>query len=258
MKNKLKIFGVLISLIIVVITIKFLFFSSREIMFHDAIIYGKVKSIKEISYKAKLKNGEIIKVKRWRIGHLTDDFHCFFNEHGLPIKEIIYPAADTGTVSKIYYFKYNRIGQLIKYYNLATNQIKIEYYYSKNGKLIKEKTNTNIIRYEYYPNGQLKHKIYVDPKNGDEFIDTYAYKNNFIKYLDGYYIVADWHLIDEYERDHHGNIIKYRMASSFEELKKEKWDEFEYEFDWHNNWIKCIHYRNKKPIYIIEREIEYY
>ena len=258
MKNKLKIFGVLISLIIVVIIIKFLFFSSREIIFQDAIIYGKVKSIKEISYKAKFKKGEIIKVKRWRIGHLTDDFHCFFNEHGLPIKEIIYPAADTGTVCRTFLYKYNKKGQLINYYHENDNPTKPEYLYNENGQLIKEISDWHTQEYEYYRNGKLHRRIQFNPNVGKEFQYSFKYKNGFIKSEDTYYFVAKWHLIDEYERDRHGNIIKYRMASSFEELKKEKWDEFEYEFDWHNNWIKCIHYRNKKPIYIIEREIEYY
>lgn len=258
MRNKLKIFGIITGLIFIAILIKFIFFKPREIMFEDAILYGKVKSIKEISYKAELKNNELVKIKRWRRGHLTDDFHCFFNEKGLPIKKIIYPAADTGTVSRTLLYKYNKQSKLINYYHEHDNPSKPEYFYNKKGQLIEEKTSLNIIRYDYYPDGNLYHKIQVDPEISDEFIYTYTYKDDFIKTLDIYYTVADWHIIDSYVRDKSGNILKYKMASSFDELKKEKWDEFEYEFDNHNNWIKCIHYRNKKPIYIIEREIEYY
>ncbi len=258
MKNKLKIIGLLIGLILVVILFKFIFFNPREIMFEDAIIYGKVRSIKEISYKAQLRNNEAVKIKRWRRGHLTDDFHCFFNEGGLPIKKIIYPAADTGTVNKILRYKYNKRGQLTNYYHNNDSHTESEYFYNQKGQLIIEKRSLNHIRYDYYPNGSLHHKTQVDPEIGDEFITTYTYENNFIQYLDVYYTVADWHIIDVYERDGSGNIVKYKLVSSFDEIKKEKWDEFEYEFDKCSNWIKCIHFRNKKPIYIIEREIKYY
>lgn len=258
MKNKLKIIGLLIGLILIIILFKFMFFNPRENMFEDAIIYGKVKSIKEISYKAQLKNNEPVKIKRWRRGHLADDFHVFFNGEGLPIKKIIYPAADTGTVSIILRYKYNKEGQLTNYYHDNDNLTKQEYFYNQQGQLIIEKRSLNHIRYDYYPNGSLHHKTQVDPEIGDEFITTYTYENNFIKYLDVYYTVADWHIIDAYERDKSGNIVRYKLVSSFNELKREKWEEFEYEFDKYNNWIKCIHLKNKKPIYIIEREIEYY
>ena len=227
-------------------------------MFEDAILYGKVKSIKEISYKAELKKNEPVKIKRWRRGHLTDDFHCFFNEEGLPIKEFIYPAADTGTVSKTFLFKYNKKGQLINYFHEDNNPKEAEYLYNKKGQLIKEISDWYTQEYEYYDNGKLHRRIQFNPKVGKEFQYTFTYDNDFIKYHDRYYFGAKWHLIEEYKRDKHGNITKYRMASSYEELKKEKWDEFEYEFDNYNNWIRCIHYRNKKPIYIIEREIEYF
>ena len=258
MGNKLKIFGLIIGLILFAVFIKFIFFNPREIMFEDAILYGKVKSIKEISYKAEFKNNEPVKIKRWRRGHLTDDYHCFFNEEGLPIKRIIYPAADTGTVSIVHLYKYNNKNQLINIHFNDENPKNPEYFYNQKGQLIKQKTSLNYIRYDYYPNGKLHHRIQVDPEIGDEFINTYTYEKNFIKHHDVYYTVADWHIIDAYERDGKGNIVKYKLASSFDELKKEKWDEFEYEFDKLNNWIKCIHYRNKKPIYIIEREIEYF
>lgn len=258
MRNKLKIFGLLIGLILGAVLIKFIFFSPREIMFQDALLYGKVKSIKEISYKAELKNNEPIKIKRWRRGHLTDDFHCFFNEKGLPIKEIIYPAADTGTVNRTLLYKYNKKDQLINYYHEHDNSTKSEYIYNKKGQLVKQISDWYTQEYEYYENGKLHRRIQFNPNVGKEFQYTFTYQNGFIKYHDIYYFGAKWHLIEEYNRDNHGNIIKYRMASSFDELKKEKWDEFEYEFDKMNNWIKCIHYRNKKPIYIIEREIEYF
>lgn len=258
MKNKLKIFGLIIGLIIFASLIKFIFFNPREIMFEDAILYGKVKSIKEISYKAELKNNEPVKIKRWRIGHLTDDFHCFFNEEGLPIKKIIYPAADTGSVSRTLLYKYSKQGKLINYHNEHENPIKPEYFYNKKGQLVKETSDWHTQQFEYYKNGDLRRRTQLTKNIGREFQYTFTYKNGFIKYHDIYYFGAKWHLIEEYERDKHGNTTKYRMESSYEELKNEKWDEFEYEFDRLNNWIRCVHYRNKKPIYIIEREIEYF
>lgn len=258
MRNKLKIFGLIIGLILLAVLIKFIFFKPREIMFEDAKLYGEVKSIKEISYKAQLNNNEVVKIKRWRRGHLTDDFHCFFNEEGLPIKKIIYPAADTGTVNSTFLYKYNNVGQLLNYYYADDNPKEPEYLYNKKGQLIKEISDWYTQEYEYDDNGKLHRRIQSNPKVGNEFQYTFTYNNGFIKYHDIYYFGAKWHLIEEYERDEHGNIIKYRMSSSFDELSKEKWDVFEYGFDRYNNWIKCIHYRNKKPIYIIEREIEYF
>jgi hypothetical protein len=258
MKNKLKIFGLIIVLTVTAVYIKFVFFKPREIIFQDSIVYGKIKSIREISYKAELKNNKPIKIKRWRRGHLTDDFKCFFNEYGLPMKEIIYPAADTGTNSKTFFYKYNKKGQLINYYLEEDRPIKPQYIYNKKGLLIREISDWYTQEYKYNDDGKLFRRIQSNPKVGKEFQYTFSYNNDFIKYHDIYYFGAKWHLIEAYERDKHGNIIKYRNASSFKELEKEKWDEFEYEFDNYNNWIKCIQFRNRKPIYILEREIEYY
>lgn len=258
MRKRIKIIGVIIGFILIAFVIKHLFFSPREIMFEDAILYGNVKSVKEISYKAKLKNNEIVKLKRWRIGHLKDDFDCYFNEEGLIIKKIVYPAADTGTTNTRFLYRYNKKNQLINIHYENEKPKEPEYFYNIKGQLVKENRTLDYIRYDYFPDGKLRHETQVHPEIGDEFITTYKYENNFIKSRHVYYTNADWYIIDEYKRDNSGNIIKYRMSDSFDDLKKEKWDEFEYDFDKFNNWTKCIHYRNKKPIYIIEREIKYY
>jgi hypothetical protein len=247
------IFLLLTGLIVII----FMHKAPREATFQDATIYGDIKSILEISYKAKSVNGVPTKIKRWRRGHLTDDFHCFFDLNGRLIREIVYPAADTGTRSIIIQYLYNNSNELIaERINGNINKDELFIYDSKN-RLVKKKHTLGRLEYDYYPDSRLHHQLQIDNEMGKEFLNTYSYKDNYLHYDHLYYYGAKWHLIDEYDRDNSGNVIRYRIGSSWEDLKKSKWDEFEYEFDSVGNWIKCVHFRNNKPIYIIERSIEY-
>lgn len=258
MKSKRSFYWFILSIILLIISIRVIFFNPREIIFENAIIYGKVKSIKEVSYKAELINHELVKVKRWRIGHLTNDFDCFFDRKGNIIKRSTYPAQDTGSTYYTEWYKYGKNGLLIETFSPSTKWRRETFTYNNQNQLIKQERNLDYYLYEYDAKGKLSYKTQVTSDNRQEFKTKFIYEHNFVKYEDIHNISAGWHLVHEYKRDNSGNIIKYRLASTFQELKKEKWDEFDYKFDRYGNWIKCIHYRFKNPIYILEREIEYY
>ncbi len=258
-KHKALKYSILLFLFLLTIYfIKFYFFNPREIIFHDAIIYGKIKSIKEISYEARLEKGIVKKGKRWRRGHLENDFHCFFDKKGKLTKTIFYRAVDSGKTSYFvkYYYANNQLINFYTHYDLNDKYgFKYDFYLERDF-ILKDNETT---KYKYGRNKKIKKKIsYNFSSKNLEFRNIYKYENNFLKYNILYYFGAKWYLIEEYVRDNSGNIIKERLGSSFQDLKKTNWREYVYTFDKQRNWISCIYYRYKKPAYIIERKIEYY
>lgn len=83
---------------------------------------------------------------------------------------------------------------------------------------------------------------------------SYAYNKNMdliLKTEPGY--------DEDYDYDYL-QIVDTLVTTPIESVRKKTVQEyrFEYEYDKHNNWIKRITYKGDKPLYIEEREIEYY
>ena len=72
--KKIRFITLLLFSLLILIIANNVIFKNRVTLFHDSLIYGEIKSIKEFSYKAIQKNNKIIKGKRWRRGHLENDF----------------------------------------------------------------------------------------------------------------------------------------------------------------------------------------
>ena len=98
------------------------------------------------------------------------------------------------------------------------------------------KTTGDSISYDYNENGDVVHLKVLK----EEYKD--AYDNMEISEIDD--------SMPELDTNSTANPpLKVRKTTEYK---------FEYEYDKHNNWIKRITYKGIKPLYIEEREIEYY
>jgi hypothetical protein len=61
---------------------------------------------------------------------------------------------------------------------------------------------------------------------------------------------------ETYKYDEKGNKIEKNEYDSDGSLDRK--ETYQYEYDKAGNWIKKIEFRNEKPVYIYEREYEYY
>lgn len=97
------------------------------------------------------------------------------------------------------------------------------------------KTTGDSISYDYNENGDVVHLVLQE-----EYKDAYGN-------MDFSVINDSTPLLDTNSTANPP--LKVRKTTEYK---------FEYEYDEHNNWIKRITYKGIKPLYIEEREIEYY
>ena len=197
---------------------------------------GKVKSIKENTYEAVEKFGQIEK------GDALYDDDAFpftiYNEKGNKIEENHYYS--DGSLLDKYTYKYDENGNKIEvnnYYSDGRLILKITYKYDENG--------NNIEECYHYEDGILSEKhTYKYDENGN-IIERNDY--NFSSSLDKKYT---------YKYDEKGNIIEINNYNSDGRLDSKY--TYKYKYDKNNNWIQQVEYKNNKPIQIRERIIEYY
>jgi hypothetical protein len=254
---------------------------------------GKVKSVREISYKAIYNLGEIIKGERQREQKFDWDKYILFDTVGNKIEKYFYYSS--GSLYIKYTFEYNNKGILTgisKFNSDSTLNRSSVYKYDDNENLIeinrykpdksldkksiyKYDDNRNLIEEnEYKSDGSLDvRKTYKYDSNGDlikseayhskEFLSKlnkksiYKYDNNGNKIEENTYNFND-SLIEEsiYEFDENRNLIKLKRYDYEEGLDLSK--TYRYEYDNNKNWINKIVFHKEVPKYILEREIEYY
>jgi len=142
-----------------------------------------------------------------------------------------------------YHFVYNKKNQLIEKNQYINTPHKLKakwvYEYNCNGKLIN--TNSYSIINDY-PNGRDSYTY----DNNEKLIESSSYSGNKLQ--------SKW----TYKRDIKGNITESNYFRGNRNDKKIVY----MRYDWENNWTKSIMYEflrdNKKNIYIVEREFEYY
>ena len=105
---------------------------------------------------------------------------------------------------------------------------------------VMNKTTEDTISYVYNENGDVVYMTVVTEEYRDVYYST--------DYDTDYSIVNDSTPV----LDTNSIVIPPSKLRKTTEYK------FEYEYDKHNNWIKRITYKGIKPLYIEEREIEYY
>ena len=145
-------------------------------------------------------------------------------------------------------------------YKKGFRLFKSDYFvYDSNRNLIKSGAENRGRKYKYDRYGNQVEAISYD--------EDQIHWKGVSKFENGNLIEAKFYWYDEY--DDLGNKInwdasKYTLDISTYSYDKhdnkisENFDTFDYNYDTSNNWISVISYFNKKPTFIIEREIVYY
>ena len=198
---------------------------------------GKVKSIREYSYEAVEKFGEISKGNR--ISEISgSDEYILFNDKGNNIERNIYNS--DGNLDKKWTYKYDDKG----------NKIEVNGYNS-DGSL------DNKLTFNYDDKGN---SIEVNVYNSDGSLNekrTYKYDDKGNKIEENWYnsdssLYMKW----TYEYNDRGNMIEKNWYKSDGNLFSKT--TYKHEYDKKNNWIKRIEFEKEIPKYILEREIKYF
>lgn len=252
-------------------------------------LYGNVKFLREYIYNVVINSGEVSKGDRnyssenkylfndkknnmsWDSydsnGELYSRCDYKYDENWNPTKVSFYKS--DGSLYSEWIFKYDNNGNLIeRNYNYSTDRYrhlddKTTFKYDGRGNLVEEN------KFNYL--GDFSNKmIYKNDKKGNHIKSKY-YKS------DGSIIL---HLAFKYDNknnklewisyDSDGNVeykTKYKYDDLGNVLVENKYDSenkhiddktYQYEFDSRSNWIKKTEFKNKIPVLITEREINYY
>jgi hypothetical protein len=226
---------------------------------------GKVKSFRQISYRAIEKYGVISKQEGPSGG-----IYVLFNEEGNTIEHNIYGL--DGSLDWKYTYKYDDKGNKIeenRHYPDGPGG-KTTYKYDYKGNMIEENEYTasekwwskNTYKYDnegniiesgsYYKSDSILYQITIyQYDNEGNLIEENEYDST------GTYVYP--YRQKTYKYDDAGNVIEKRYYG-FDNNLQPDWivAKYAYEFDEKNNWIRKTEFVNEIPKYIIEREIEYY
>ena len=289
MKYKICVLGTLISLILFSCSI------SNEIKndLEKQNLQGKVKSITQNTFNAIDKFGEIVKGEKYFnkfIGETSNSYslensYTEFNKNGFLIKSLesswvrFFYDKNNRLIEDRYYhdgfitynsnkYKYDEKGLLLEI-NSFSNQKLDSLIFKK--KYIYDIEGNNIEQNFYNSKGELDGKSKIKYHN-NEIVEIKNYNedgtcwNKDIYDENGNVIVVD--LIDDSGKIFLKKESEYNEKNLIVELKNihnngtkiiEYKTEYKYtKFDSNDNWIERIEYDNGKPIYIVERKIEYY
>ncbi|WP_179335345.1 hypothetical protein [Winogradskyella costae] len=218
---------------------------------------SKVLSYKETSFSAKDSFNIISKGERKRES-FNSDYEKRYNEKGNIIEVSNYDS--NGLLNQKSKYEYNKLDLLtvkkeyssdgslntIISYKYGDNKTMTEWDNGENGTVCKLHYNENgDIEKNWYLDGDLYSKyLFKYDKNGNEVeIISYSEDNKIdnswnLKYNELEYIVEK----QRYDKDN--NLIR--------EIK------YKYDYDKNNNWIKRIDFVDNFPLYVLEREYEYY
>ena len=193
---------------------------------------GKVKSIKETTYKAVDKFGQIEK------GDVLNNYFNIYNEKGNKIEDNFYDS--DGNLSSKDTYEYDEKGNKIEknvYDSNGRFHSKYTYKYDEKGNMIEDNV--------YDSNGRLYFK------------KTYKYDEKGNKIEENWYN-SDGRLHSKYtyKYDEKGNNIEENYYNSNGRLYEKH--TYKYEYDKNNNWTQRIEYKNTIPHRITEKIIEYY
>lgn len=224
---------------------------------------GKVKSIKETSFEAIEKDGEIITGKRAKPSWKKDSYRGFNRKRELT-EELIYNS--NGSLRSISTFKSLNNNSVLESIFQPTGELKFKQIanFNDNGKLV-EKIRFNL-------DGEtLVRNLYLYDENGNRIEDKQYFntdKDPSIK--TEYKYDALGNKIEEYMYNPEDNLIakwfsKYDDQNSLVEENYYYADGslsaqeiYFYEFDKKGNWIQQIVVSQGVPKYIVIREIRYY
>jgi len=226
---------------------------------------GKVKSIREIPYKAVEKFGEVVKGDALGFEQILQ---ITFNEKGNKIESNSFNS--DGSLSFKYTYKYDDKGNIIESNSFNSDgslSFKYTYKYDDKGNQIESNS--------FNPDGSLSFKYtckYDDKGNQIEsnsfnpdgnLVDKYTYKyDDKGNKIELNYFNSDGSLFlkSTSKYDDKGNEIE--RNSFISDVNLDDKYTYKYTYDQQGNWIQQIAYKVKngveKPSRIVERTIEYY
>lgn len=286
--NKMRI--ILLLIFMIVTSLKF--FAQKDSVGNDLNymnLNGKVKSVKEVSYKADIQSETLTNGKKERDADISygEDSYIEFNKQGNKIQHVYYNSNEKENLKRVY--KYDSIENLIevRWYEEGALTSKSIYRYND------KRENVEVSKYNYLDTLEHKWIIRYDI-NGAKLEElrynsnakiilrrVYKYDNNGNK-IGGYQYDLDSNLtakwtynqmgnqseyywynsdgssngIEKSEFDVNGNIEKQIWYDSNGSIKRES--TYLYEYDTHKNWIRQVSYFDGKAQYILERTISYY
>ena len=249
---------------------------------------GKVKSLRDYSYKGIDKFGEISKGER----QFEEGFvrypnnppaggYLAFNTEGNFDETIEYDIKENIEFKVVY--SYNEKGRITeKKVNHSNNTLKYKYVfkYDNNGYLIDESI--------YLKDGSLsKKKVYDNQEERNKiFVNTFFVKGELsssaeFEYNDEGYLIKEVFndygvsvVRHNYYYNNKGYLIKRNQKITSEnrdmdfdnnfnynengDMIESGYTSYKYEYDSQNNWIKRIEFNGGFPEFIVERKIEYY
>ena len=252
-------------------------------------VKGKVKSLRETSYKAINVSGKIQKGKRKTENSDEKDSFISFNEKGNKIERIEY-TSDGKTYEKLSYLYDDKGYDTIIYNEKDSHNLIAKYVhkYDEKGNLIERRhynpdgSNDNIYTYKYDENKNLVEYNWFkkDGNFGSKDIYKYDTKGNMLE--DATYKSderLEWKITYEYndsgncveENTYKGSKFYIKYLKKFDDkgnqieidLCKEDGTPYrkyyqKYEYDKNGNWVMQTQFEKDKPTYIYERELVYF
>lgn len=226
-------------------------------------LYGKVKSIREICYKAVYKDFVIVKGERAKRANMEAESYTLYDEQGNEMEHSIYRPDGSVQINFVSTYDYRgykttknsydskgALGTKIMYkYDEGGNEIEVNMY-APDGSLYLKTTskndgNGNKIEENWYtPDGRLMSK-YTNKYDGlGNKTEQSSYDDGVLNIRYTYKVDANGNDTERNGYDASGNLISKNI--------------YQYEYDNKRNWTKRIDFENEVPQFVIERGIEYY
>ena len=236
---------------------------TKSIHLDEIKLKGKVKSIKETSYEAIQKDGEIVIGKRAKPSWKKDSYRGF-NRKGELTEELVYNTdGSLRSISTLKTINKNSVSESIF---KPSGELKFRQIsnYNDNGKLV-EKVRFNLdgetlVRnlYRYDENGnRIEDLQYFNTNENPSIKTTYKYDELGNKVEEFMYnpedrLIAKW--LSKYNDQN--SLVEENYYYADGSLSAQ--EVYSYEFDKKGNWTKQIIVSNEVPKYIVIREIKYY
>ncbi|MFJ1492301.1 hypothetical protein [Capnocytophaga canis] len=193
-------------------------------------IYNELGNLRELStYNA---DGGLIEKRICKYDTKKNNIETnVYNSDGVLKTKLTYKYDDKGNTIEIN--SYNSEGGL---------EIKYTYKYDEKGNTIEKN--------EYYPPNSERAKFTISTSIALSQMSVEDDKEEKVSNFDG-----SVEYRTTYKYDENGEIIEKKNYRSQSNLEKRT---YTYEYDKYGNWVKRITYKNDKPKFIAEREIEYY
>ena len=219
-------------------------------------LQGKVKSTKEVVYKAMDKFGEITKTDE------TTEIYTLFNEIGNKMEWTTFKP--DGSIETKWLYEYDNNGKLLNENCYCPDSL-----FTKSVHQYDEKSN-DIQNATYLSNGDLIFKFIfkydnngykiegnsygADGKHINRYVHKYNESGNKIEWIE--YSLSNINEKRTFKYDSHNNEIERNIYNSDGSLR----DNFIYEYMYDNkfNWTKKIEYKNHIASTITERNIIYF